>query len=180
MLYDSHHQRGIDPLDRVADLLDQSSFGTPGAAAVRAAISVRDARGPARRAHSLDHGPDTRLQHRYAERLRVSDQAIASDRTPEFAYRVPGSADNQEWQLSWLPGRRLTHRQALLGVLLDDLLSNPDLVYDTASHDLAVGAAAGLGIDVHDAVVALADRSAARLHNLHPRDIVTTGAHRNH
>ncbi|MFE3187861.1 hypothetical protein ACFXHA_02570 [Nocardia sp. NPDC059240] len=177
MLYDSHHRHGGSPRRRIEDLLAQSSFGTPGATAVRAATPAPDGEHVARRAHNLAHGPDPRLHHHYADRLRVSDQAIASDRTPEFAYRTPGSADNQDWQLSWLPGRRLTHRQALLGVLLDDLLSNLDLVHDTASHDLALGAAAGLGIDVHDAVVALAGRTAARLHGLHPRDTVTTGAH---
>lgn len=176
MLNDSRNHRGAHRLDHAEQLLAQSSFGSPGAAAVRAGVTDRDGDHITRRSDRLEHGLDTDTLRRYAAHLEISDQAMHSARTPEFAYRLPGLADEAEWQLSWLPGRRLTRLQALLGMILDDVLSNPDLVTDPALDDLTAAATA-LGLDVRDAVTALTDRSAARRYRLPRRDTVTTGAH---
>ncbi|MTL13993.1 hypothetical protein GL307_21225 [Nocardia seriolae] len=125
MLYDSQHHRGATPAARVEELLEQSSFGSPGAAAVRAGIPAPRGHAPARRARYLAHGLDPHLQRHYAGRLHISEQAMQSVHTPEFAYRVPGAADDADWQLSWLPERRFTRGQALLGMILDTTPAHP-------------------------------------------------------
>ncbi|MEC3917367.1 hypothetical protein [Nocardia sp. CDC160] len=169
-----HHHTPTRRLDHISDLFEQSSFGTPAAAAVRASITDPDAAHPTRRADYLAHGLDPHLQRHYARGLHISDQAMHSQHTPEFAFRVPGAPDTADWQLSWLPGRRLTRGEALLGMILDEVLSNPDLLDDPAIGDLAVGAAAGMGLDLREALQALAQRWVQRRHGLCARDLATT------
>ncbi len=88
--------------------------------------------------------------------LHITDWKITSDVSPESAHRLvshPGS-----WTLSWLPGELLTRRQAHSGMLVDDILSDLDLVDDMSALEMAALHAAELGISMDDAVIRLCAR----------------------
>lgn len=86
---------------------------------------------------------------------------MTSDRTPEYAFRRDGS-ERSDWQLSWFADRRLTREQALAGLELDELVSNPDLIEDAVAHAAIADRADVLGIDWQDAIVLLARGMIAR------------------
>ncbi|MBH0779528.1 hypothetical protein [Nocardia bovistercoris] len=86
---------------------------------------------------------------------------MTSDRSPEYAYRRDGSGA-RDWRLSWFADRRLTREQAVAGLELDELVSNPDLVADAVAHAAIADRADVLGIDWRDAVVLLAREMIAR------------------
>ncbi|MFE3055012.1 hypothetical protein [Nocardia sp. NPDC059239] len=92
--------------------------------------------------------------------LQVTDRSITSDVTPEIAYHIPDPGGGN-WVLTWLPGRLLTREQALEGMRLDELLSDP-LVDGTAALRSAAERAAALGLDLPEVVVRLATRIAER------------------
>ncbi|MGY1898324.1 hypothetical protein [Nocardia gipuzkoensis] len=63
------------------------------------------------------------------ERIRgliVSPLKIASLITPEVAVRMADGIRGQRWVLSWLPQRVLTRQQAFSGMVLDEILTDPD------------------------------------------------------
>ncbi|MFE6860764.1 hypothetical protein [Nocardia sp. NPDC057668] len=84
---------------------------------------------------------------------------MTSDITPEFAIRGKGE---QLWCLSWLPEATLTREQARAGMELDEILSDPEVVFDDSAHCAAADRAAALGILVEHAVIMLAQRMAER------------------
>ncbi|MBL1076948.1 hypothetical protein JK358_21360 [Nocardia sp. 2] len=88
---------------------------------------------------------------------------MTSDITPEYAVRSRGYGE-PGWRLSWLPEHRLTREQAHAGMELDEILSNPAIVYDDDAHTRAADRAARLGILVEHAVIMLAQRMADRMH----------------
>ncbi|WP_306361852.1 hypothetical protein [Nocardia sp. CC227C] len=91
-----------------------------------------------------------------------TEWAMTSDITPEYAFRVPeGGA--RAWRLSWLPEHRLTREQARAGMELDELLSDPEVVYDGGAHGRAARLADSVGVLVEQAVLTLACRMAERL-----------------
>ncbi|WP_174565949.1 hypothetical protein [Nocardia uniformis] len=94
--------------------------------------------------------------------LEINDQAMTSDITPEYACRVRGAAP-PIWRLSWLPDHRLTAEQARAGMELDELLSDPEVVYDDVTHALAADLARRVGVLVEHAVLMLACRMADRI-----------------
>ncbi|MFI6865668.1 hypothetical protein [Nocardia sp. NPDC050406] len=94
--------------------------------------------------------------------IDMTDRAMTSDITPEYAFRVPGPGA-RIWRLSWLPEHRLTREQARAGMELDELLSDPEVVYDAVAHALAADLARRLGVLVEHAVIMLAVRTADRL-----------------
>ncbi|WP_227983946.1 hypothetical protein [Nocardia spumae] len=88
--------------------------------------------------------------------LHLTDWEITSDTSPESALRLPDASGH--WMLTWLPGELLTREQALSGMVVDEILSDPALVDDLAALDLAGLHAAELGIDVEDAIIRLSVR----------------------
>ncbi|WP_194852981.1 hypothetical protein [Nocardia sp. SYP-A9097] len=94
--------------------------------------------------------------------IDITHREMTSDITPEYARRAHGE---QMWSLSWLPEQRLTREQAHAGMELDEILSDPEVVFDDAAHSEAAERAARLGILVEHAVVMLAQRMAERMHH---------------
>ncbi|MGW4247219.1 hypothetical protein [Nocardia sp. NPDC004722] len=92
--------------------------------------------------------------------LHLTDRSITSDITPEVAYYIPDPGGGS-WMLSWLPGRLLTREQALEGMRLDELLSDP-LVEGEAALWAGGVSAASLGVDLTEVVVRLVARIAER------------------
>ncbi|WP_063813761.1 hypothetical protein [Nocardia anaemiae] len=92
----------------------------------------------------------------------TTDWTMISDITPESAYRQIGSGA-AVWRLSWLPDRPLTREQALAGMELDEILSDPDIVHDRHAHADAAILAGRVGIIWEQAVILLSKRVLARL-----------------
>jgi hypothetical protein len=99
--------------------------------------------------------------------IKTTNWAMTSDRTPEYAYRVEG-AGAAVWRLTWLPDHRLTREQALAGMQLDELLSDPDLVQDTVIHGQVATLAAMVGVQYEHAVILLSRRMLKRLNRTGP------------
>ncbi|MFF2083467.1 hypothetical protein ACFVVM_06805 [Nocardia sp. NPDC058176] len=76
--------------------------------------------------------------------IHLTPDDMRSTRTPEYAVRT--GADPEVWQLSWLPGRTLTRKQAFAGMQLDELLSDLNAVHDKRAHAQIEFCAAALGI----------------------------------
>ncbi|MGY4101224.1 hypothetical protein ACW2Q0_16940 [Nocardia sp. R16R-3T] len=91
-----------------------------------------------------------------------TDWTMISDISPESAYRDTGSKA-AVWRLSWLPGRQLTRQQAMAGMELDEILSDPDIVHDRHAHADAAILADTVGIIWEQAVILLSKRILARL-----------------
>lgn len=79
---------------------------------------------------------------------------MTSDITPEVAFQVGSNS----WTLSWLPDRRLTREQALAGMELDEILSDPSFVATPLELKMAGLLAAELGLTVEEVVVLLSER----------------------
>ncbi|QLY28382.1 hypothetical protein [Nocardia huaxiensis] len=94
--------------------------------------------------------------------IEFSTRAMTSDITPEYAVRAHGYGE-PVWRLTWLPEHRLTREQAHAGMELDEILSDPTIVYDDDAHSRAADRAARLGILVEHAVIMLAQRMADRM-----------------
>ncbi|WP_067687003.1 hypothetical protein [Nocardia jejuensis] len=94
--------------------------------------------------------------------IDITIRAMTSDITPENAFRVHGHGETV-WRLSWLPEHRLTRDQARAGMELDEILSDPEVVFDDDAHGRAAERAARLGVGVEHAVVLLAQRLASRM-----------------
>ncbi|WP_216894059.1 hypothetical protein [Nocardia alni] len=88
--------------------------------------------------------------------------SISSDITPERAFRVSTDRANT-WQLSWLAGRMLTRDQAIVGMELDELLSDPGYVFDRLQISEVDERAGLLGILSEQAIILLARRVAERI-----------------
>lgn len=95
--------------------------------------------------------------------IDITTRAMTSDISPEYALREYRRGE-VVWRLSWLPALHLTHEQARAGMELDEVLSDPEVVYDEAAHLWAADLATRLGIGVERAVILLAQRLAERLH----------------
>lgn len=97
--------------------------------------------------------------------IQISTRAMTSDVSPEYAIRVAGKSG--AWRLSWLPELRLTGEQARAGMELDEILSDPDIVYDETAHVRAAVRARRLGIPVEHAVIVLVQRMNERMERAH-------------
>ncbi|MFE5286421.1 hypothetical protein ACFRAQ_15765 [Nocardia sp. NPDC056611] len=95
--------------------------------------------------------------------IDITTRAMTSDISPEYALREYRRGE-VVWRLSWLPAQHLTHDQARAGMELDEVLSDPEVVYDESAHRWAADLATRLGIGVERAVILLAQRLAERLH----------------
>ncbi|MFQ6396349.1 hypothetical protein ACLMAJ_23100 [Nocardia sp. KC 131] len=94
--------------------------------------------------------------------VHTTEWTMISDLTPESAYRTtgPGSA---VWLLSWLPDRLLTREQALAGMELDEILSDPRGVHDHHAQSEASERADILDILWEQAVILLSKQILVRL-----------------
>uniref|UniRef100_UPI0024551EF3 hypothetical protein n=2 Tax=Nocardia TaxID=1817 RepID=UPI0024551EF3 len=94
--------------------------------------------------------------------IYATDWSMTSDITPETAHRVPGEHATP-WRLSWLPDRRLTAEQARAGMELDEIVSDPALVYDQTALAHGANLAGLLGLLWEHALVLLYKRLSARI-----------------
>jgi hypothetical protein len=105
--------------------------------------------------------------------LHITAWLITSDVTPESAQRLPSLPG--QWLLSWLPGELLTQEQALSGMIVDEILSDPAFVDDLGAVEMATLHAAELGITLDEAVIRLCarvlERTALRSGDTGPGDI---------
>ncbi|MGW4123048.1 RNA polymerase sigma factor [Nocardia sp. NPDC004711] len=85
-------------------------------------------------------------------------QTITSSVTPEWAVLV----EPDTWKLSWLPEAPLSREEARLGMMLDELLSNLDLVHDPETHKAVSRYADQLGIPLSQALLLLVRRVGER------------------
>ncbi|WP_280461795.1 hypothetical protein [Nocardia carnea] len=92
--------------------------------------------------------------------ITATDWLITSDVTVEHAYR-DNESDAAGWRLSWLPDRPLTREQALAGMMLDVLVSDPESALTEIAE--AEAHAVTLGIRFEQAVILLAQRIEERL-----------------
>ncbi|MFE3193095.1 hypothetical protein ACFXHA_29085 [Nocardia sp. NPDC059240] len=107
--------------------------------------------------------------------LRISGRAITSDMTPETAHLVPGPRGGA-WVLSWLPGWDLTQEQAIDGMALDEMLSDPSAIEGELALELATLRAESIGLGLEDVVVRLAARIFERDRIQHPQARADSGA----
>ncbi|MBF6353862.1 hypothetical protein IU449_04745 [Nocardia higoensis] len=101
--------------------------------------------------------------HIPATRLRIDATSMTSEVSPERAARE-SRAGPRCWRLSWLPDRWLSRRQALAGMELDVLVSEPDLVDDRIVFAMMETRADLLGIPVQDALIRIWERIVRRHH----------------
>ena len=62
--------------------------------------------------------------------LTINDRTMTSDRTHHTARLAPG--EQHQWEVSWLPGRRLTRNQAITAMTLAEESSPADRATGTA------------------------------------------------
>ncbi|WP_067814332.1 hypothetical protein [Nocardia inohanensis] len=91
----------------------------------------------------------------------MTDDLIISDRTPEFAVRIPA---DDIWMLTWLLGHALTREQAISAMTLDETLSDPAIAAGDLALELAAMHAEVLGLDLREAVLRLSVRMLEREH----------------
>ncbi|MBF6334995.1 hypothetical protein IU450_03750 [Nocardia abscessus] len=93
--------------------------------------------------------------------LDITDSIITSDITPESA-RLLSFSSGAAWELSWLPTVTLTREQAVSGMVLDEMLSDPGTLTSDLALELAAIRAAELGISLRDVLIRLYIRIAER------------------
>ncbi|WP_280422823.1 hypothetical protein [Nocardia carnea] len=106
--------------------------------------------------------------------IHITDWQMTSGISLEFAERVQ-TRHGSSWLLSWLPGRALSFEQAYAAMELDEILSDPELVYDDAALSWARQQAELLGLVFEQVVVLLAGRVEARLAEARIMQDVPTG-----
>ena len=57
--------------------------------------------------------------------MNINDRDMTSDQTPHSARLAPG--EEHQWEVSWLPGRRLTRNQAITAMVLGSELSTAEI-----------------------------------------------------
>ncbi|WP_157554860.1 hypothetical protein [Nocardia crassostreae] len=92
--------------------------------------------------------------------LSITPWSITSDLTPEIAVCAVDSSE--VWVLSWLSERELTRSQAISGMALDEILSDPEPADGEQALAMAAAHAAELGLSLREVVVRLAVRVAQR------------------
>ncbi|MFI5719213.1 hypothetical protein [Nocardia sp. NPDC051750] len=94
--------------------------------------------------------------------IHITDWLMTSGISPEFAERVQ-TRHGSSWLLSWLPQRSLSFEQAYAAMELDEILSDPRLVHDTAALTRAQQQVELVGLVWEQVVYLLANRVEARL-----------------
>ncbi|MBF6192059.1 hypothetical protein [Nocardia implantans] len=91
--------------------------------------------------------------------LDITDSIITSDVTPETARLLSFGA---AWELSWLPTVPLTREQAVSGMVLDEMLSDPGTLTNDLALELAAIRATDLGVTLREVLLRLYARITAR------------------
>lgn len=86
--------------------------------------------------------------------LDITDSIITSDITPETA-RLLTFSSGAAWELSWLPTVALSREQAVSGMVLDEMLSDPGTLTSDLALELAAIRAADLGVTLRDVLLRL-------------------------
>ncbi|MEU1998990.1 hypothetical protein ABZ511_31540 [Nocardia gamkensis] len=86
--------------------------------------------------------------------LDITDSIITSDISPEIA-RLVSSSSGAAWELSWLPSVVLTRGQAVTGMVLDEMLSDPGTLTSDLALELAAMHAAELGVTLREVLIRL-------------------------
>ncbi|MBF6223712.1 hypothetical protein [Nocardia abscessus] len=93
--------------------------------------------------------------------LDITHSIITSDITPESARLLPFST-GEVWELSWLPTVGLTRAQALSGMVLDEMLSDPRTLTSDLALEVAAIHAAELGVTLRAVLIRLYARITER------------------
>ena len=86
--------------------------------------------------------------------VTIGDYVMTSDQHPHSARQAPG-ADHQ-WEVSWLPGRRLTRNQAITAMTLAEATSPDDAGQQEQLRPFIQGWAGELGLTADQAVTQIA------------------------
>ncbi|TVY99993.1 hypothetical protein EAS64_38555 [Trebonia kvetii] len=82
--------------------------------------------------------------------VTISDRTMTSDRSPHAARLAPGTQDH--WEVSWLPGRRLTRNEAITAMTLAETCSTTAAPDPDRQWPFIEGWAAELGITTGHAI----------------------------
>lgn len=104
--------------------------------------------------------------HIPATRIQIGRTSMTSEVSPERASRE-SRAGPRCWRLSWLPDRWLSRKQALAGMELDALISEPDTVDDRIVFAMMETRADLLEITVAQAALLIWNRIVARHREQH-------------
>jgi hypothetical protein len=84
----------------------------------------------------------------------IDDDTITGDNTEHTARRVPGQ--QQEWEVSWLPGQRLDRNAAITAMVLADMVGSGAVEANGRLWPHVQGWAAEVGLTTPDALARLA------------------------
>jgi hypothetical protein len=87
--------------------------------------------------------------------LTILDDSMSSDRTAHQARLMPGRA--QQWEVSWLPGRRFKRNGAITAMVLADLTGPGDFHAGDRQWIFIQGWADELGLRASDAVARISE-----------------------
>jgi hypothetical protein len=90
--------------------------------------------------------------------LTINDRDMTSDQTPHGARPASGGA--HQWEMSWLPGRRLTRNEAITAMVLAETTSTADTSELDRMRPFIQGWADELGLTADQAVTRIAVRPA--------------------
>lgn len=90
--------------------------------------------------------------------LTINDREMTSDQTPHAARPVSGG--ERQWEVSWLPGRRLTRNKAITAMVLAETASTADTSERDRMRPFIQGWADELGLTAGQAAARIAGRPA--------------------
>ena len=86
--------------------------------------------------------------------LTVNDRDMTSDQTPHAARPAPGG--EHQWEVSWLPGRRLTRNEAITAMVLAETASTAGTSERDRKRPFLQGWAGELSLSAGQAVTRIA------------------------
>jgi hypothetical protein len=86
--------------------------------------------------------------------LTIHDRCMTSDQTPHAARLAPGQ--ERQWEVSWLPGRRVTHDEAITAMTLAEACSPAGTRRQDRMRPFIQGWAAELGLTPGQAATRIA------------------------
>ncbi len=86
--------------------------------------------------------------------VTINDRTMTSDSTPHTARLTPGQ--EHQWEVSWLPGRRVTRNDAITAMVLAETCSPAETSERNRMQPFIQGWAAELGTTADQAVTRIA------------------------
>jgi len=86
--------------------------------------------------------------------LTINDRDMTSDQTPHAARPAPGA--DHHWEVSWLPGRRLTRNEAITAMVLAETAGTAGTSERDRMRPFILGWADELGLTASQAVARIA------------------------